>query len=71
MIENKLEVVHHQYFNFIGIFGWWFSGNILRKKTIPDGQMKLYNTLVPIFKIVDKVMFNKMGLSVISVGMKK
>jgi 2-polyprenyl-3-methyl-5-hydroxy-6-metoxy-1,4-benzoquinol methylase len=71
MIENELEVIHHQYFNFIGIFGWWFSGNILRKKTIPDRQMKLYNNLVPIFTIIDKVMLNKMGLSVISVGMKR
>ena len=70
MIDNKLNVVHHQYFNFIGVFGWWFSGSILKKKTIPGGQMKLYNTLVPIFKIVDKVVFNKMGLSVISVGKK-
>jgi len=68
MNVNQLEVIHHQYFNFIGVFGWWFSGNILKKKTIPDGQMKLYNTLVPIFKVIDKVIINKMGLSVISVG---
>ncbi len=70
MTKNKLEVIHHQYFNFIGVFGWWFSGNVLKKKTIPEGQMKLYNSLVPIFKIVDKVIANSMGLSVISIGRK-
>lgn len=70
-INNNLEIIHHQYYNFIGIFGWWFSGNILGKKTIPEGQMKLYNSLVPIFKIIDKIILNKAGLSVITVGKKK
>lgn len=66
--EFKLE--HTNYFNFIGIFGWFFSGKILRKKTIPEGQMNLYNKLVPVFKIIDKIILNKAGLSVISVGRK-
>ena len=70
MTENNLKIQKHQYFNFIGIFGWWFTGNILKKKTIPGGQMKLYNSLVPIFKIIDKIILNKAGLSVISVGKK-
>lgn len=70
MVKNSLDIVHHQYFNFIGIFGWWFSGSVLKKKTIPEGQMKLYNMLVPIFRIVDKVIGRSMGLSVISVGKK-
>ena len=69
-ISNDLNIIHRQYFNFIGMFGWWFSGSILKKKTIPGGQMKLYNALVGIFKIIDKVMLNKMGLSVITVGKK-
>jgi SAM-dependent methyltransferase len=69
-IDNDLNIIHKQYFNFIGVLGWWFSGSILKKKTIPGGQMKLYNALVGIFKIVDKVLLNKMGLSVITIGRK-
>lgn len=68
--ENKLKIIHQQYFNSIGILGWWFSGNILKKKTIPKGQMNIYNTLVPVFKIIDKIILNKTGLSVITVGSK-
>ena len=68
--NSDLKLIHSQYFNFAGIFGWILSGSILKKKTIPAGQMRLYNYLVPIFKIVDKIMFNRMGLSVISVGKK-
>ena len=68
--QNYMEVIHAQYFNFIGTLGWYINGNILNKKTIPEGQMNLYNMLVPIFKIVDKVIANKMGLSSIVIGVK-
>lgn len=68
---NQLDIQHSQYFNLAGILGWFVSGNILRKKVIPTGQMKFYNMLVPIFQIADKVIFNQMGLSVIVEGLKK
>jgi len=58
------------YFNATGIFAWWFSGKILKHKTIPAGEMKLYNTFVPLFKIVDSLIFKKIGLSVVCVIQK-
>ncbi len=69
--QADFQIERSLYFNFIGIFGWYVSGNILKKKVIPTGQMKLYNSLVPIFKIIDKVLLNKIGLSVIVEGVKK
>jgi SAM-dependent methyltransferase len=68
--KNNLQIVHSQYFNFAAIAGWWFSGNVLKKKTIPSGQMKIYNMLVPIFKVIDKLVFNRIGISVIVEGIK-
>ena len=68
--SNGFEVVHSQYFNFIGILGWFVSGKILRKKMIPEGQMKLYDTLVPLWKVVDFFTNSFAGLSVIQVGKK-
>ncbi|WP_333599022.1 class I SAM-dependent methyltransferase [Flavobacterium sp.] len=70
IIKNDLKVSQQFYFNLIGILGWYFSGNILKKKTIPEGQMGLFNLLVPIFKLADKLTFNKIGLSVINVSKK-
>ena len=58
------------YFNFAGIFGWYIVGNLLKKKIIPESNMKLYNTLTPIFKAVDFLIFRKMGLSVVLVSKK-
>ncbi|WP_204346117.1 methyltransferase [Psychroserpens algicola] len=69
--KNAFQIIHKQYFNFIGIFGWYVTGSLMKKETIPGGQMKLYNTLVPIFKIIDKVIFNSAGLSTIVVGKKE
>lgn len=68
--DNSLEIVHRQYFNFIGIFGWYVSGKLMKNDSISEGQMGLFNTLVPLFKAVDKVILNRMGLSVIAVGKK-
>ena len=68
--KNGFEIIHNQYFNFVGIAGWFVTGSLLKKETIPEGQMGLYNTLVPAIKIIDKVVMNTMGLSTICVGKK-
>jgi hypothetical protein len=70
-INNDLEIIKSKYYNFIGIFGWLVSGKFQKNKSIPGSQMKLYNKLVPLWKIADKCIFNTMGLSVISIGKKK
>lgn len=71
VFPSNMSIIHKQYFNAVGMAGWFFTGSILRKKSIPGGQMSLYNTLVPIFKIIDKVILNSFGLSAIVVGQKK
>ena len=67
---NNIEIKYSRYFNFAGTLGWWFSGNVLKKKNIPSGQMKLYNSLVWIFKIIDLFTNRFVGLSVIATGKK-
>jgi 2-polyprenyl-3-methyl-5-hydroxy-6-metoxy-1,4-benzoquinol methylase len=69
-LSNGFDIIHSQYFNLIGTLGWFVSGTLLGKKTIPEGQMDLYNSLVPVFKIIDKIVFQRLGLSVIVVGRK-
>lgn len=69
--EHNLEVLHKQYFNFIGIFGWYVSGHLMHNESIPEGQMKIYNRLIPISRIMDNIIFNFLGLSTIVVGRKQ
>lgn len=68
--KNNFSILRSFHFNFIGIFGWFVTGSILKKDIIPSGQMDLYNKLVPIFRLIDKATFNQMGLSAVVVGNK-
>ena len=70
LMRSGFKIQHSQYFNFMGIPGWYISGKLQQNKTIPKGQMSMYNKLVPVFKLVDKILLNKVGLSVISAGIK-
>jgi SAM-dependent methyltransferase len=70
LVDNNFKILHSQYFNFVGIIGWYFSGKIQKNKTIPKNQISVYNKLVPLFKIIDSLIMNRIGLSVISVGKK-
>lgn len=66
--SQDVDIVKTWYFNLAGILGWFISGTLLRKKTLPSGQLSFYNKLVPLFRIADRLTFNCMGLSVIIVG---
>lgn len=58
------------YFNFLGIFGWWLNGKILKKTTPPSQQVGLFNKIVPILKIIETVIKPPIGLSLFAVGIK-
>lgn len=69
--SQQLNILQTWYFNMAGILGWFVSGTILRKRQLPSEQLNLYNRLVPIFRIMDRLTFNQLGLSVIIVGQKQ
>jgi 2-polyprenyl-3-methyl-5-hydroxy-6-metoxy-1,4-benzoquinol methylase len=69
-ISSDFSILHSQYFNAAGIAGWLVSGKMQHHKIIPTGQIRLFNRLVAIFKLIDKLVLNSFGLSVITVGKK-
>ena len=71
MVESGFSIIHRQYFNMPAIFGWYFSGSIFKLKLIPENQLSFYNSLVPLFRVVDKLFQRTMGISVIMVGGKE
>ncbi len=55
-LRGKLEitgfrVISMKYFNRIGILGWFLNSKLLRKKRLPSFQLRIYNFLVPFFKL--------------------
>ncbi len=71
METSGFRVIHSQYYNFMGMFGWYISGSILKQQMISGGMMQLYNRMVPVWKLVDYFMQRFSGLSVIQAGQKE
>jgi len=61
------RLVHIEYFNLAGIPGWWWAGRVLQRQTIPAGSLKLYDTLVPLFRL-ERLIPWRVGQSLIAVG---
>jgi SAM-dependent methyltransferase len=69
-LQHGFKVLHTQYFNFAGMIGWFISGNLFRYKKIPRSQLRIFERLVPLFRLVDIVLFRIAGVSVIAIGEK-
>ena len=67
--ESAFDVAHVEYFNLAGVPGWWFAGRMLGRDTIPAGSLKLYDTLVPLFRL-EWLLPWRVGQSLIVVGAK-
>ena len=68
---NKMKIIKKFYFNFLGIPGWFVFNKLLKRKRISSSNMKVYDKLVPIAKVLDKLSLNRIGLSEIIVGEKE
>lgn len=69
--STGMQISESKYFNAAAILGWWFSGKVLKEKTISPVKLNIYNRLIPVFRIIDWFMAPLTGVSVISVGIKK
>jgi SAM-dependent methyltransferase len=60
-------VAHVEYFNLAGVPGWWFAGRVLRRELIPATSLKLYDALVPLFRL-ERLIPWRVGQSLIAIG---
>lgn len=67
----SFEILYIDFFNILGIVGWFINGNILRRRLLSQKQMKIFNKFVPILLRLEKVIPSFIGLSIISVGEKR
>ena len=70
-LKNKLETIGFKImslknFNRIGMLGWFLNSRILRKKRLPSFQLRIYNLLVPLFKL-EKFLPLPFGTSLLAV----
>ncbi|MEO5947105.1 MAG: methyltransferase [Chitinophagaceae bacterium] len=69
VVAGNFSVTKSFYFNFLGIFAWMY-GKIFKIKVLPSSEMSFFNKLVPLGKVLDKIVFKKAGLSAIVVAQK-
>jgi glycosyltransferase involved in cell wall biosynthesis len=67
--QAGFEVLESRGFNRFGSLGWYFSGELLNRTTLSAGQMKLFEWLLPLAKLVERLPLLP-HLSVIAVGRK-
>jgi 2-polyprenyl-3-methyl-5-hydroxy-6-metoxy-1,4-benzoquinol methylase len=63
--ETNFTIMHMQYFNTVGVLGWYFNGNVLKNAGIGRTASRWFDRLVPILDYLDRMTFNRTGLSLI------
>jgi len=68
--KEGFSILSGSYFNFTGVAGWLLFGKIMNKKMLSSGEMSAFNKIVPLAKVVDKLLGKTTGLSIIVTGIK-
>jgi SAM-dependent methyltransferase len=56
--------------NFPGIFWWYVSGKLLRRPTNGESEAGLINHVMPAVRLIDRMVANRAGLSLVAVARK-
>ena len=67
MFKAGFVVEQQLYFNKVGVLAWWFGNTLMRQRTITVWQLRLYNLLTPLFRLLDKFLPTT-GLSTIVIA---
>lgn len=54
--EANFRLVRFKNFNFLAIWGWWINSCLLKRTSLGRWQLKIYDTLVPLLRLVEKIL---------------
>jgi SAM-dependent methyltransferase len=66
--EVGFSLPYSCYLNAIGGLGWLVAGRILRRKTPPRGQLRLFNALVPYLRWAESILPPPFGVSLVVIA---
>jgi len=64
------EVMKCFYMNLPGFFGWFYHGRVLKAGLHPEGDISLFDKLVPIFSFFERILHPPFGLSLVVIARK-
>jgi hypothetical protein len=56
MREAGFEVERQFFFNKAGVFAWYIANTLGGQKALKPWQLRLYGTLTPIFRVLDRIL---------------
>lgn len=69
--KSGLKIKSIFYYNSIGIIWWFINGKILKRNMPKTSDICLINKTVPFVKFLDKILLNRVGLSLVVVAEKE
>ena len=69
MRRAGLKVERQFYFNKAGVIAWWLNNTLFGQRCIKSWQVKVYNLMTPVFRILDRLL-PLQGLSTVVVASK-
>jgi hypothetical protein len=64
-----LNITAMRYYNFIGIWGWWWNAKFARRENQSDAQIRFFDKfLVPVLSRLEKFIAPPVGQSILIVG---
>jgi SAM-dependent methyltransferase len=66
--ENGFEVERLEWLNLLGIPGWYLNSRLLRRRSVPGLQVKLYDRLAPLLARAESAFQLPIGMSLLAVA---
>ena len=66
--SNGFEVPHLEWMNLVGIPGWFLNARVLKRRTMPPFQLKVYDTVAPLIARAESLVRLPVGLSLFTVA---
>ena len=70
LIRNGFHPRQINFFNPLGVMGWFVNGSLLRRRLLPVWQVRAFNKIVPFYIRMEKIIPPLWGQSLIAVGEK-
>lgn len=62
------EIIRSRRINFLGGIGWWFSGKVLKSKTVKPSSIQIFNLIAPLALAVENLFEPPIGTSVLVIA---
>lgn len=70
LVGNGFELGQINYFNHMGVLGWYVNGSLLKRRLLPVWQIKAFDKIVPFYIWMEKLIPPLWGQSLIAIAKK-